>query len=167
MLPLSLPGASTSTMTREIPAAKGGTIGEKCCPVILPKWRLPHHFGDLLHAANLWHGTDGFTSPPKEGVLLRIFSPLKIWRLWPGLNSRTWVLKASTLPLDHWSRPYQLRCRKTLLIFIIGGAFHFFKKNVIKLWAQYAVLLLPVSYLATEYRFALYFLWTLYCCRPT
>ena len=29
----------------------------------------------LLHAVNLRHGTDGFTSPPKEGVL-RIFSPL-------------------------------------------------------------------------------------------
>jgi hypothetical protein len=27
----------------------------------------------LLHAVNLRHGTDGFTSPPKEGVL----SPLK------------------------------------------------------------------------------------------
>jgi hypothetical protein len=34
-------------------------------------------FRDLLHAANLRHGTDGFTSPPKEGAL-RIFSPLKI-----------------------------------------------------------------------------------------
>jgi hypothetical protein len=31
---------------------------------------------DLLHAANLRHGTDGFTSPPKEGML-RIFSPEK------------------------------------------------------------------------------------------
>jgi hypothetical protein len=30
-------------------------------------------FRDLLHAANLRLGTDGFTSPPKEGVL-RIFS---------------------------------------------------------------------------------------------
>jgi len=29
-------------------------------------------FRDLLHAANLRIGTDGFTSPPKEGVL-RIF----------------------------------------------------------------------------------------------
>ena len=29
-------------------------------------------FRDLLHAANL-HGTEGFTSPPKEGVL-RFFS---------------------------------------------------------------------------------------------
>jgi len=31
-------------------------------------------FRDLLHAANLRHGTDGFTSLPKEGVL-RIFFP--------------------------------------------------------------------------------------------
>jgi len=31
-------------------------------------------FRDLLHAVKQRHGTDGFTSPPKEGVL-RIFSP--------------------------------------------------------------------------------------------
>ena len=31
-------------------------------------------FRDLLHAIKLRHGTDGLTSPPKEGVL-RIFSP--------------------------------------------------------------------------------------------
>jgi hypothetical protein len=31
---------------------------------------------DFLHAANLRYGTDGFTSPPKEGML-RIFSPEK------------------------------------------------------------------------------------------
>jgi len=65
--------------------------------------QLPRNSRDLLHAANLRHGTDGFTSPPKEGVL-RIFSPLKIWRLRPGLNPRAWVPKASTLPLDHRSR---------------------------------------------------------------
>jgi hypothetical protein len=39
-------------------------------------------FRDLVHAANLRHGTDGFTSPPKEAVL-RTFSPLKIRRLRP------------------------------------------------------------------------------------
>jgi len=65
--------------------------------------RLPRNSRDLLHAANLRHGTDGFTSPPKEDVL-RIFLPLKIRRLRPGLNPRTWVPKASTLPLDHRSR---------------------------------------------------------------
>jgi hypothetical protein len=32
--------------------------------------------GVLLHAANLRHGTDGFTSPPKE-CMLWIFSPEK------------------------------------------------------------------------------------------
>jgi hypothetical protein len=34
-------------------------------------------FRNLLHAVKLRHGTDGFTSPPKEGVL-RIFFALKI-----------------------------------------------------------------------------------------
>ena len=51
-------------------------------------------FRDLLHAVNLRYGTDGITSPPKEGVL-RIFSPWKIQRLRSGLNPRTWVPKAS------------------------------------------------------------------------
>ena len=60
-------------------------------------------FRNLLHAVNLRRGTKGFTSPPKEGVL-RIFSPWKPQRLRPGLNPRTWVPKASTLPLDHRSR---------------------------------------------------------------
>jgi hypothetical protein len=31
-------------------------------------------FRYLLHAVKLRHGTDGFTSPPKEGML-RVFSP--------------------------------------------------------------------------------------------
>jgi hypothetical protein len=57
---------------------------------------------DLLHAAELRHVTEDFTSPPKEGVL-RIFSPLKIRRLRLGLNPRTSVLKSSPVPLVHWS----------------------------------------------------------------
>ena len=72
-------------------------------------------FGDLLHAANLRHGTDGFTSPPKEDVL-RIFSHLKNRRLRPGFNPRTWVLKASTLPLDHRSRVFPLLYNKLLKV---------------------------------------------------
>jgi hypothetical protein len=32
--------------------------------------------GVFLHAANLRHGTEGFISPPKEGML-RNFSPVK------------------------------------------------------------------------------------------
>ena len=57
-------------------------------------------FTDLLHAVKLRHGTDGFTSPPKKGVL-KIFFALKVRRLRPSANPQTWVPMASTLPLDH------------------------------------------------------------------
>jgi hypothetical protein len=79
-------------------------LARETWPTILPKCTpSTEHFWDLLHAVNVRHGTDGFTSPPKEGAL-RIFSPWKIRRLRPGLNPRTWVPKASTLPLDHRRR---------------------------------------------------------------
>jgi hypothetical protein len=45
----------------------------------------------LLHAVNLRHGTDGFTSPPKE-IVLRIFITLK-----NPSNPRTLGPVASTL----------------------------------------------------------------------
>ena len=77
------------------------------------KLRLPRmHFQVLLHAANMRHGTNGFTSLPKKGVL-RIISPWKIRRLLPSLNPRTWVPKASTLPLDRRSR--SLLCIRDML----------------------------------------------------
>jgi hypothetical protein len=105
--PLDVPTFSARCLyiRRERPlAAEGGTLREReTFQQISSRIRLPRHSRDLLHAANLRHGTDSFTSPPKEGVL-RIFSPLKMWRLRPGLNPRTWVPKASTLPLDRRSR---------------------------------------------------------------
>ena len=67
------------------------------------KWCLRYAPRVLLHAANLRHGTDNFTSLPKEGVLRIFYRPLKIQRLRPGLNPRTWVSEASTLPLHHRS----------------------------------------------------------------
>jgi len=83
------------------PAAEGGTLrGREMFRQIWPRIRLPPNSRNLLHVASLRHGTDGFTSPPKKGVL-RIFSPLKIRRLRPRLNPQTWVPKPSTLPLDH------------------------------------------------------------------
>jgi hypothetical protein len=45
---------------------------------------------------------------PKED-LLRIYSLLKIRQLRRGLNPRAWVLKASTLPLDHRRRCKNIR----------------------------------------------------------
>jgi hypothetical protein len=50
----------------------------------------------LSHAVNLRHGTDGFTSPPKERRAAD-FITLKIHRPWPGLNPRTLGPVASTL----------------------------------------------------------------------
>ena len=75
MFPLSPPGACTSATTQEILAAKAGTVGEKVSDNFA--YNSDFHINLwFLHAANLRHGTDGFTSPPKEGVL-RIFSPQK------------------------------------------------------------------------------------------
>ena len=58
------------------PSSERWNCGRERCPVvILPKFRLPLKFRDPLHAANPRHGTDGFTSPSKEGVLRIFFSP--------------------------------------------------------------------------------------------
>ena len=89
-------------------AAEGGTLrGREMLRQIWSRIRLPRNSRDLLHAASLRHGTDGFTSPSKEGVL-RILSPLKIRRLQPSLNPRTWVPKASMLtPRPPYTIPTQ------------------------------------------------------------
>jgi hypothetical protein len=83
---------------RERPlAAEGGTLrGREMFRQISSRIRLPCNSRDPLHAANLRYETDGFTSPPREGVL-RIFPPLKIRRFRPSLNPQTWVPKASCL----------------------------------------------------------------------
>jgi hypothetical protein len=83
-------------------AAEGGTMGEKW-PRILPKVTTSTSLLGSFTCRKARHGTDGFTSPPKEGVL-RIFYARKIRRFRPGLNPRTWVSKVSTLLLDHRSR---------------------------------------------------------------
>jgi hypothetical protein len=66
------PPASEATLAN--PAVEGGTMGEKW-PRILPKVVTSSLLGSFT-CRKTRHGTDGFTSPPKEGVL-RIFSPKK------------------------------------------------------------------------------------------
>jgi len=44
-------------------------VGEKYSDKFGLESEFPRNSRDLLHAANLRHGTDGFTSPPKEDVL--------------------------------------------------------------------------------------------------
>jgi hypothetical protein len=87
--------------------AREGSMGEEMAYSIL-RTACDFHgkCTDLSHAAKLQHGTDGFTSPPKEGML-RIFVARKIRRLQPGLNPRTSVPEASMLT----TRPLKpLRC---------------------------------------------------------
>ena len=78
-------------------AVKGGTIGREMAGNLAESSDFHATLGIFLHAANPLLVSDGFTSPPKEGVL-RIFSPRKIRRLRSGLNPWTWV------PLGHRSR---------------------------------------------------------------
>jgi hypothetical protein len=77
-------------MTRETLVAEGGTSWGENRSLISPTTSTSTvHVGGIFYMpANLRHGTDGFTSPTKEGVL-RNFSPSKIRRLRPGLNPRT------------------------------------------------------------------------------
>ena len=88
--PLDVPTFSARCLhvqRRERPlAAESETLrGRQMFRQIQSRIRFPRNSRDLLHAANLRHGTDDFTASPKEGVL-RIFSHLKIRRLRPGLN---------------------------------------------------------------------------------
>ena len=63
-------------------AAEGGTLrGREMFRQISSRIRLPRNSRDLLHAANLRHGTDGFTSPPKEGVLRILYIYIFFYRV--------------------------------------------------------------------------------------
>ena len=70
--PLDVPIFATTCLcvlsdTRDRSSERWNCGRQRCPVVILPKFRLPRKFRDLLHAVNLRHGTDSFTSPPKEG----------------------------------------------------------------------------------------------------
>ena len=85
------------------PSSERWNCGRESCPVILPKFRLPHEFKGSFtcRKSSTWDRRLYF---PSEGRRAEDFFALKIRRLPPGLNSRTWVLKTSTLLLDHRSR---------------------------------------------------------------
>jgi hypothetical protein len=65
---------------------------------------------DFWHAPNLGHGTDYFTSPPKEGMLRKFFISEKIQRLRSGSNPRTREPEASMLTTSrgtgNWKRKH-------------------------------------------------------------
>ena len=64
-------------ITRDPSSERGNYLGEKMADEFCLKMPDFHvTFRDILHAVNLRHGTNSFTSFPKEGVL-RIFFALK------------------------------------------------------------------------------------------
>jgi hypothetical protein len=67
------PPASEATLAN--PAAEGGSMGEKL-PRILPKVATSTSLLGSFACRKARHGTDGFTSPPKE-CMLRNFVPEK------------------------------------------------------------------------------------------
>jgi len=102
--PLDVPTSSARCLhvqRRERPlAAEGGTLrGREMFRQIWPRIRFPRNPRNLLKCRRSATWDRRLSSPPKEGVL-RIFSPLQIRRLRPGLNPRTCIPKASTLPLS-------------------------------------------------------------------
>ena len=99
----NVPTLATSRL-REILAAKGGTTWVRNGRWILPEnARLPRNIQGSFTCSKstTWDRRLYF---PSEGGVVRIFSPWKIQRLRSSLDPRTWVPKASTLPLDHRSR---------------------------------------------------------------
>jgi hypothetical protein len=76
IVPRSSPEALHVRRRERLLLAKGGSMGEKMAGQFGVTMRLPPHCRVLYPAAKLRHGTDGFTSPPKEGMLW-IFSPEK------------------------------------------------------------------------------------------
>ena len=107
---LDVPTFTTSRLPTDPSSQRWNYVGEKWPMNFAWNDRLPRSIQESFTCRKsttwdrrLYFPSDGFTSHPKEGVL-RIFSSWKIRRLRTGLNPRTWVPKASTLPLDHWSR---------------------------------------------------------------
>ena len=93
-----VPLAST---TRGSPlAARGGTMGEKWWPN--GAWDIHPRFFYVPQICEM--GTI-ILRPFRRKACLGFFNrPLKFQQLRPGLNPRTWVSEASTLPLHHQSR---------------------------------------------------------------
>jgi len=102
--PRSPPGTSTSTMTREILAAKRRNCAGENWPVILPEiatsTSIQGSFTCRKHAT--WDPRLYF---PSEGRRAEdFFVPKNLGGFGPGSNPQTWVLKGSTLPPDRRNR---------------------------------------------------------------
>jgi len=96
--------ASPRVSPRESTQRRKVELWDVKCPRILPKMPTSTLYLGIFYMPYSYDmGLTALLLLKKEGVL-RIFPPLKIRRLQTGVNQRTWVPKASTLPLDHRNR---------------------------------------------------------------
>jgi len=98
---------------RDPSSERWNCMGKKV-PVILPKWRLPHHLG-IFYMPQIYDMRLTAFLPLRRKACWGFFCPEKSWRLWPGLNPQTQVLKGSMLPLDHRSHHHfmvETHCNK-------------------------------------------------------
>ena len=98
---LDVPTFTTSRLPRDPSSQRWNYVGEKWPMNFAWNARLPRSIQEYVTCRKS-KTCDRRLYFPSEGM--RIFSPWKIRRLRPGLNPRTWVPKATTLPLDHRSR---------------------------------------------------------------
>ena len=88
---------------------KGGTTWARNGWWILPEnARLPRNIQGSFTCHKIYDMGQTALLPFRRKACWGFFRPEKIRRLRPGLNPRTWVPKASTLPLDHRSRFYAM-----------------------------------------------------------
>jgi hypothetical protein len=89
LVPRSSPEALNVKLRERPLSAKGGIMGEKWQGKFSLTMRFPRHCRVLLHAVNLRHGTDGFTSPSKEGMLRigvsTFWNPQGLKKVWTGI----------------------------------------------------------------------------------
>ena len=123
-------------------------------------------FRDLLHAVNLRHGTNGFTSLLKEGVL-RIFSPWKIPTDLAGFepaNLDTKGQHATSRPpkplkyegnsLDGCRSSSSVSLRTRIGVINLSDNSHHSRRFVARGSAEYAAILISVSWYLRNYRFS-------------
>ena len=100
----------------------GLEMAEELC-LKMPDFNVTFRY--LLHAVNLRHGTDGFTSPPKEGVL-RIFFALKKPTSSVGFEPANLGTKGQHATLYHRSR-YVSNYSDIKLVVSVGFYFRFYR----------------------------------------
>jgi len=120
----SPPGTPTSPTTWEIVVVKGGTMWARISRKFCLTLRLPRQFRDLLHPQICDMGPTALL-PFRRKACWGFFRPEKSWQLWPGLNPRTWVLKGSTLTLDHQSHLSRLGGSSIFLINVVRDLPHY------------------------------------------